>query len=416
MNRPPWSKFTQKKRNKVKDEVIALAKKEDEQRLIGALAEFRQQRGGVLLELLNSLSRKLPPPVYANWGHSEYHSGDIPETNFLIPLEILEKSKNMQDLRGRFQARQAEIGELVTGWGAFTRGVLANKIREGLRKHGVATDPVRPRLVLGAANRDLLEGVDANTALLLRADSLLRFGDDPNSNVLYFDSLKLSIGRLAKSHYDTEVASIARILLSELGGKDAAFVELDASDETRLVCGRCHSTHGSWLSLRQWKKIKNILLLSDRSGITYKYAHDLRSNALKPLVARVPVLKAKLPKKTDVFKCKMCEQMKVPFRYVTPIDMFRHLSDVHNVLKPDIILIEGYRIVYIVENPYTRTLNDKDPQVRLDERGKPAITQYYNAECPTYPVHTSRMFCITFDSLVYVIFIYMQRTVSLSFV
>jgi hypothetical protein len=187
----------------------------------------------------------LPPPEYDDaleWPIM----GDLLETD--VPIE---------EMTSRFEEHREQITQLIVDWGKRVKKEWASTLREGRKKDGLVMDPPRPRLPSSEAGSDPFEYADADTSLLLRADSFFTC-TDYESDIRSYDVLipSLHLGRSPKGHegpfdlstyiFHSQASAIARALLAALGRPDASGTEFNAGSSKWFRCGRCCEHRKAW--------------------------------------------------------------------------------------------------------------------------------------------------------------------------
>ncbi|KAG8690885.1 hypothetical protein FRC08_010320 [Ceratobasidium sp. 394] len=309
-------KFTEAKWEKLKPRIIAFAETEAKERPERERKERRSGRDSKLRHLFQSLRRgmdTLPDNLdelalaqraakVANWLPLPSFSDALEWT---VVRDLLETDTSVEEMASRFDEHSEEIGQLIVDWGKRVKREWANILREGRKQEGLVADPPRARLPVNEAERDPFEEADADTSLLLRADSFFTF--ETTREIRSYDTLVeythndycISSGPLNSTSYtyNAEASAVARVLLSSLGCPDASSLEFNAGSSEWFRCGRCHTHKMAWHFIvmhyidmaADWKKAQSRLPLFSELGIAYNNTHDMEPSNAKPLLTRLSV-------------------------------------------------------------------------------------------------------------------------------
>ncbi|KAG8710284.1 hypothetical protein FRC08_017368 [Ceratobasidium sp. 394] len=224
-----------------------------------------------------------------------------------IIQELLEMDRSIEDMSKSFEEQRHEIMQQIENWGKQVKRDWANVLREGRKSEGFVADPPRPRLETGGTSANPFENFDADTCLLLRADSIFNFkGRYSSSRIRTYDSMVMALRPggwsydarngtkfdLTEYTWDSRGSSLARTFLQIVGKQDASSVEFNAWPGRLFACGRCSTPVRSWLSMidhyedeaSAWQNIQNRLASLAELNIVYNHVHDLESNNPKPLM------------------------------------------------------------------------------------------------------------------------------------
>ncbi|KAG8699869.1 hypothetical protein FRC08_005063 [Ceratobasidium sp. 394] len=195
---------------------------------------------------------------------------------------LLETEASAEETETRFHEHREEIRHLV---------------------EGLVADPPRARLPVNETETDPFEEADADTSLLLRADSFFTFEDA--EEICSYDILVQHIHegagigsgplKLTSYTYNAEASAVARALLSSLGHPDASGPEFNTGSSEWFRCGRCQTHRMAWHFMvkhyidmaADWKKAQSRLPLFSELGITYNNTHDLKPGDVKPLLTQL---------------------------------------------------------------------------------------------------------------------------------
>ncbi|KAG9088402.1 hypothetical protein FS749_002184, partial [Ceratobasidium sp. UAMH 11750] len=237
----------------------------------------------------------LPPPTYDD------------ALEWPVIQELLETDRPVAEMSNSFEERRHEIIQQVENWGKQVKRDWANILREGRKSDGLVADPPRPRPETDGTSADPFENFDADTCLLLRADSIFSFERRYDSTLIRtYDSMVMALspggwsydarndGKLDLTDYtwDSQGSSLARTFLQIMGKQDVSSVEFNAWPGRLFACGRCSTPVRSWLSIidhyedeaSAWGDIQDRLASLAELNIIYNHVHDLESNNPKPLI------------------------------------------------------------------------------------------------------------------------------------
>ncbi|KAG8703926.1 hypothetical protein FRC08_002555 [Ceratobasidium sp. 394] len=248
-------------------------------------------------EIADTMAKWLPIPQY------------VDALEWPMIRDLLETDVSEAHMVDRFKQHRDEIILLITNWGRQVKREWASILREGRRKDGLVPDAPRPRLPASGAGRNLLEDLDPDTCLLLRADSIFAHRDQ--SSILSYDILMRSIQHgfnrfttpritrrdlfdLTAYTFHSEASGIARALLASLGQQDASVPEFNVVFGRWFLCGRCGNRYRmSWMCMvkhyldmnrEYWNKVQPHLHKFSELGIAFKNRHALQSEDTRPLV------------------------------------------------------------------------------------------------------------------------------------
>ncbi|KAG8746761.1 hypothetical protein FRC10_003744 [Ceratobasidium sp. 414] len=231
----------------------------------------------------------LPLPSYAD------------ALEWAVVRDLLEAEAPVEETANRFDEHREEIKQLTVDWGKRVKREWANILREGRKREGLVADPPRARLPVNEMETDPFEEADADTSLLLRADSFFTFDEE----ICSYDVLVQHIHRgdhissgsldLTSYTYNPEASAVAQALLSSLGRPDASGPEFNTGTSEWFRCGRCYTHRMAWhfvvkhyiCMADEWKKVQPQLLVFSELGITYTNTHDLKTGDVQPLLTQL---------------------------------------------------------------------------------------------------------------------------------
>ncbi|KAG8738078.1 hypothetical protein FRC12_016920 [Ceratobasidium sp. 428] len=192
----------------------------------------------------------------------------------------------------RFNTQREDITRLVLDWGKRAKGELVAVLREGREKHGLAIDWSQDALpIVGGEGQGSGDMVDADSSLLLRADSLFTYKG--YSRVWSYPEIVQDFCMEydfdpASFEFHSEASSTAQALLTFLRRPNASSLEFTGE---RFRCGACYSYKMCLISAvmhymemsELWQSVQQSLPNFSTLGIAYNNTHDLSPHTLWPL-------------------------------------------------------------------------------------------------------------------------------------
>ncbi|KAG8723692.1 hypothetical protein FRC09_002137 [Ceratobasidium sp. 395] len=305
--------FTETKWNKLKQRVIDFLKAETNERAQRERKQRLSNRDSALCELFKSLRCEIDTlpddpeelsaaqqvAIMVDWlPLPKYEEA----SKWPIMQDLLEMDVPVEEMTSQFDKRRDKFKQMMGNWGERVKQGWANALREGRKAEGLSMDPPRLRLTVGETEMDPFEGADADTNLLLRADSFFEhqdrfeictyeelaqhFHDGSCTSWATLDSTTTHLT------FSSTASAIAREFLALLKQPDASSPGL-----TRgwFRCGRCHTPTMDWhmsvkhyiYMARDWEKAQAHLSTFLKLGIAYNNTHDLKSVNPKDLLKQL---------------------------------------------------------------------------------------------------------------------------------
>ncbi|KAG8724925.1 hypothetical protein FRC09_011816 [Ceratobasidium sp. 395] len=224
---------------------------------------------------------------------------------------LLEADISVREAVDGFNKHREEITQMALDWGKRIKRGWADVLREGRKLEGLVVDPPRPRLSIdeAGADTDPFKGIDTDTSLLLRADSLFQPQNRPelysyeelarhmDSN---FGRGRSTLDRIKYLTFASTASKIAQALLMSLNHSDGSSVEFNSGPCRWFRCGRCHSSKMDWHEMirhyihmaENWEKAQARLPKLSKLGIAYNNVHDLESVNPKRLLTQLSAQEA----------------------------------------------------------------------------------------------------------------------------